>query len=316
MDLQNRIRPDWEDLRLFLEMTRHPTLAEAAIKLNIDPTTLGRRLKRLEQQIGTDLFERGPNGFRPTVTARNLVIHIEEMETASLKAWEVMGGSEDAMNGIVRISTAEGFGSYIIAPALAEFSRHHPKLKIDLVAASGFLSVSKREADMAILLARPTTGRLFVRKLSNYALMLFGARSYLETHAPIKSVEDVKDHPLIGYVDDLIYSPKLRYLDELPFEASPAIRSSSIVGQLQATKAGAGLCVLPCFMADRESDLQRVLPEEISFERSMWLAVHEEIREFARIEAAIRFLTETVAKAQDQLSGRKTSASQLTLPQV
>jgi len=315
MDLQNRTQPDWEDLRLFLEMMRHPTLAEAAVRLNIDPTTLGRRLKRLEQQIGTDLFERGPNGFRPTVTARNLAVHVEEMEIASLKAWESIG-SEDATSGIVRISTAEGFGSYIIAPALAEFSKHHPKLKIDLVAGSGFLSVSKREADMSILLARPTTGRLFVRKLSDYRLMLYGARDYLASHALIEKVDDVKDHPLIGYVEDLIYSPKLRYLDEFPFEAKPAIRSSSIVGQLQATKAGAGLCVLPCFMADTENDLIRILPDEISFERSMWLAVHEEIREFARIEAAIRFLTETVAKAQSQLSGEKAREAQLTLPQV
>lgn len=314
MDLQNRTQLDWEDLRLFLEMTRHPTLAEAALRLNIDPTTLARRLKRLEQLVGTDLFERGPNGFRPTVTARNLAVHVEEMETASLKALESVGSSEEAASGIVRISTAEGFGSYIIAPALAEFSRHHPKLKIDLVAASGFLSVSKREADMAILLARPTTGRLFVRKLANYKLMLYASSNYLASHPLISKLDDIKDHVLIGYVDDLIYSPKLRYLDELPFEASPAIRSSSIVGQMQAAKAGAGLCVLPCFMADMESDLIRVLPDDISFERSMWLAVHEEIREFARIEAVIRFLSETVARAQNQLSGEKPLAAQLTFP--
>lgn len=304
MKLQNYRSPNWEDLRLFLETTRHSTLAEAAGRLQIDPTTLGRRLRRFEEDMGADLFERGPQGLRLTPTGQQLASHIERMENSSLQALEAIKGSGAATRGTVRISTAEGFGTYIVAPALAKLARQRPELEIDLVASSGFLSVTKREADIAILLARPTTGRLFAQKLSNYTLMLYASPDYLKSSSRIRSVQDVPGHRLIGYVDDLIYSPKLRYLDELPIAATPSIRSSSIIGQYQAAKAGAGLCILPCFIADRDRGLVRVLPDQVKVERTFWLAVHEEICGFARVKAVLDFLHATVRQAQHTLTGR------------
>lgn len=307
MKLQNhtnlKMDLDWADLRLFLEIARHARLAEAARRLRIDPTTLGRRLRRFEKELGADLFERTAQGYRLTPKGQALAAYAEQMEHASLKALEMIGGAGNAASGTVRISAAEGFGTNVIAPALGAFSRLHPEIEIDLVATSGFLSVSKREADIAILLTRPTTGRLFVRRLSHYALMLYASRHYLKSSAPIRAIDDLRDHRLIGYVDDLVYSPKLRYLDELPVELTPAIRSSSIIAQLQATKAGAGLCILPCFMADTHRDLVRVLPGDISIQRTFWLAVHEDIREAARIRAACDMLGAAVEEAQGRLLG-------------
>lgn len=304
MKLQKRTPFDWEDLRLFLETTRHSTLAEAAARLRIDPTTLGRRLKRFEQEIGTNLFERAQQGLRLTPTGQRLASYVEQMEDSSLQALEAIKGVGGHLRGTVRISTAEGFGAYIVAPALAEFVRLHPGIDIDLVASSGFLSVSKREADIAILLARPTTGRLFAQKLGNYALMLYASRRYLRAAPEIRTVQDLQKHRLVGYVDDLIYSPKLRYLDELPVALSPSIKSSSIIGQYQAVKAGAGLCVLPCFLADQDKSLVRVLPGEIRIERAFWLAVHEDIRSFARVKAVLDFLVATAQAKHELLMGR------------
>lgn len=305
MKLQNRMPLDWENLRLFLETTRHSTLADAALRLKIDPTTLGRRLRRFEREIGTALFERVPQGLRLTPMGQVLAAHAEQMEDASLQALEAIKGTGGAARGTVRISATEGFGTFIIAPALVELSRQHPDLEIDLVASTGFLSVSKREADMAILLARPTAGRLVAQKLSNYALMLYASKSYLREVPPIRTPSDLAGHRLVSYVDDLIYSPKLRYLNELPGTLSPTLRSSSIVGQYQATKAGAGLCVLPCFIADQEKSLVRVLPEYIRLERTFWLAVHEEMRNFARVKAVSEFLLATTDAQHALLMGEQ-----------
>lgn len=307
MKLQNHKPFDWEDLRLFLETTRHSTLADAAARLRIDPTTLGRRLRRFEQDIGTNLFERTQQGHRLTPTGLRLASYVERMEDSSLQALEAVKGGGGGARGTVRISTAEGFGAFVVAPALAELQRRHPDLDIDLVASSGFLSVSKREADIAILLARPTTGRLYARKLSTYALMLYASKSYLRTAPPIRAAQDLARHRLVGYVDDLIYSPKLRYLDELPVAVSPSIKSSSIIGQYHATKAGAGLCILPCFIADRDRRLVRVLPDEVRIERSFWLAVHEDLRSFARVKAVLDFLVATAQAQQPLLLGRPSS---------
>ncbi|HUD52846.1 LysR family transcriptional regulator [Parvibaculum sp.] len=307
MKLQNRMPLDWENLRLFLETTRHSTLADAATRLKIDPTTLGRRLRRFERELGTALFERVPQGLRLTPMGQILAAHAEQMEDASVQALEAIKGTGGTARGTVRISATEGFGTFIIAPALVELSRQHPDLEIDLIASSGFLSVSKREADMAILLARPTAGRLVARKLSNYMLMLYASKTYLRSMPPIHAPADLANHRLVSYVDDLIYSPKLRYLNELPGTPSPTLRSSSIVGQYQATKAGAGLCVLPCFIGDMEKSLVRVLPDQIRIERTFWLAVHEEMRNFARVKAVSEFLLATTAAQQDVLMGEQFS---------
>lgn len=303
MKLQNRTHLDWEDLRLFLETTRHSTLADAASRLHVDPTTLGRRLRQFEQDLGADLFERGPKGLRLTPTGQLLASRAEQMEDASLQALEAIKGVGTTIRGAVRVSTTEGFGTFIVAPALVELARQHPDLEIDLIASSGFLSVSKREADIAILLTRPTRGRLFAQKLSKYTLMLYASRTYLKPRPPIRSLQDISRHRLIGYVDDLIYSPKLRYLDELPAADSPSIRSSSIIGQYQVTKAGAGLCILPCFIADQDETLVRVLPDQVRIERSFWLAVHEDLRNFARVKAVLDFLQATVVARQKLLTG-------------
>lgn len=307
MKLQNHKPFDWEDLRLFLETTRHSTLADAAARLHIDPTTLGRRLRRFEQDIGTNLFERTQQGHTLTPTGQRLASYVERMEDSSLQALEAVKGGGGGARGTVRISTAEGFGAFVVAPALADLARRHPDLDIDLVASSGFLNVSKREADIAILLARPTTGRLYARKLSNYALMLYASKRYLRARPPIRTAQDLAHHRLVGYVDDLIYSPKLRYLDELPVAVSPSIKSSSIIGQYHATKAGAGLCVLPCFIADCDRSLVRVLPDEVRIERSFWLAVHEDLRSFARVKAVLDFLIATAQAQQPLLLGRESS---------
>ncbi|HMM13907.1 MAG TPA: LysR family transcriptional regulator [Parvibaculum sp.] len=304
MKLQKRMPFDWEDLRLFLETTRHPTLADAALRLRIDPTTLGRRLKRFEQEIGTNLFERAQQGLRLTPTGQRLASYVERMEDSSLQALEAIKGISGTVRGTVRISTTEGFGTFVVAPALVDLAREHPDIDIDLVASSGFLSVSKREADIAILLARPQTGRLFTQKLADYALMLYASKRYLRGAPPIRTAQDLARHRLVGYVDDLIYSPKLRYLDELPVAVSPSIKSSSIVGQYHATKAGAGLCILPCFIADQDKSLVRVLPDEFRIERSFWLAVHEDIRGFARIRAVLDALIGAAHARQALLMGR------------
>lgn len=294
---------NWESLRHFLEATRHTTLAEAARRLHIDATTLGRRLRRFEQEIGTEIFERTPQGIRLTDAGRTLAAYVEQMEDSSAKAMEAIQGIADGVRGTVRISAAEGFGSFILAPALTEFSRSNPQLQIDLIATSGFLSVSKREADIAVLLSRPEAGRLFTQKLNNYTLMLYASRDYIATHPPISSISDISGHCLIGYVDDLIYSSKLRYIDEIPNLSPPTIRISNIIGQYHATKAGAGLCILPCFIADQDDNLVRILPDQIKIERKFWLAVHEDIRNFSRIKATLDFLKATGIKHSHLLLG-------------
>lgn len=294
---------NWDDLKVFLEMSRHGRLADSAERLNMDQTTISRRLQRLEQAIGAQLFTRTRAGHELTTQGRQLMTFAEQCEASVIAAQENLLDVDKAMSGSVRLNTTEGFGSHFIARGLPKFSMEHPNIEIDLIASAGFMSLSKREIDLAIQLARPERGRLVAQKLTDYRLKLYASQAYLKDREPISSLADLKNHRLIGYVDDLIYAPELRYLDVMLRSATPKMRSSSIVAQHNMTVEGGGLCVLPCFIAHNDQRLQPVLESEIEVTRTFWLMVHEDMRHLARIKVVRDFLFDYVAQHQDLLFG-------------
>lgn len=287
---------NWDDLRVFLTVARQSSLDAASSSLHLDPTTLGRRIRRLETNIGATLFERSRKGHSLTNTGEWLLNEAEEMEQVVLRVEEAISGEIQRISGTVRLSVTEAFGNMVIAPAVIDLVNKFPALKLELVANSGFLSVSKREADMAVMLSRPTRGRLKVSKLTDYNLKLYATQDYLDQHEPVQQVTDLHNHTLIGYVDDLIYSPRLRYYDEVASGLTPELTSSSLLAQKQLACAGCGIAMLPKFVGDQESSLTRVLDSDVTVTRTFWLAVHEDIVDHARIRTVIDFLTELVGR--------------------
>lgn len=299
---KNKVKTDsiqdsvnWDDLRIFLTVARRNNLDAAAAYLRLDPTTLGRRIRRLESAIGARLFERSRKGHVPTPTGEWLLNQVEVIEQVVSRVGETISGEVQGITGTVRLSVTEAFGNVVIAPALVNLLAEFPALKLELVATSGFLSVNKREADMAVMLSRPTRGRLKVSKLTDYTLKLYANPEYLKNHPTVNNIADLHQQTLIGYVDDLIYSPRLRYYDEVDAGLVPGLTSSSLLAQKQLACTGCGIAMLPRFVAEQEPDLQLVLADEVTVTRSFWLAVHEDIAEHARIRAVINFLTELVA---------------------
>jgi DNA-binding transcriptional LysR family regulator len=172
-------------------------------------------------------------------------------------------------------------------------------LEVQLIAMPRIFSLSKREADIAIGLARPQEGRLSARKLTDYHLRLYASRSYLEEAPEIRHVDDLARHKFVGYIDDLLYAPELDYISAVG-AIDPQIKSTNLIAQLKATVAGAGLCILPCFIARAEPQLVPVLPDEVSLTRSFWLIIHEDLRRLARISATADFIVEAVQKARGE----------------
>ena len=143
------------------------------------------------------------------------------------------------------------------------------------MANSGFLSLSKREADMAVMLSRPRAGPVIARKLSDYSLQLFASPDYLaERGAPARPADLATGHRLVSYIPDMIYAPELRYLDEIHPGLTPHLRSSSINAQHQLIAAGAGIGVLPSFIARADPGLRPILPERRIL-RAFWLVTHK-----------------------------------------
>ena len=285
---------DWDNLRYFLELARSGTLVSAARRLAVDHTTVARRIQALEKEVGTALFSREAGGHRLTEAGRRLQPQVEAMESAFLAVESAAPPSHAGLSGLVRIGATEGFGTVVLAPRLAQFAKTHPKLVIDLLAMPRLVHLSRREADIVISLERPARGPVVVTKLCDYSLHLYASRDYLQTHAPIAAREDLRGHTFISYVDDLLFSKELQYLDELYRPDSFALRSTSILAQHRAVAGGAGIAVLPAFLAESDAQLARVLPGQANFTRSFWMSIPAEIKHLARMQAVWSFLRETV----------------------
>ncbi len=293
----------WDDLHFFLAVARSGQYARAARTLDVDPTTVGRRLRRLERSLGIVLFETTRDGQSLTGAGTELLERVEAM--AEIAGAIAPGGSPgDAVSGIVRLSVAEGFGTWFVARHLAGFAARHPSIGIDLVASSGFLSPSRGETDVAILLARPRAGPLVTRKLTDYRLRLYAATDYLVRHDPIENAAQLRSHLLIGYIPDFIYAPELRYLNEIAPGLEPHLRSSSINAQYCLTASGAGIAVLPCFMGDADPTLRPILPE-VSITRSFWLVTHQHARSLTRIRLFVDWLVATTEQHRGGLMGSR-----------
>ncbi|MCA8899733.1 MAG: LysR family transcriptional regulator [Hyphomonas sp.] len=291
----------WDDLKVFLTVSRAGRLETAAAALKQDATTTSRHIRRLEQDLGQTLFERTRRGHVLTDLGEALVRQIEEMESISIGIQEIAGRNQ-TVSGRIRLGVPEGLGSQFIAPRLSHFTDQWPAVEIDLIALSGYVSVPKREADMSILLTRPKAGRLKVRKLTDYSLRLYASKDYLKGRPAIASTRDLEQHTLIGYVDDLVYSPQLRYFEDILPGLVPRICSPSILAQTELARSGAGLCILPKFIASRHPELKLVLPDEVQVTRSFWLVVHQDVQDFARIRHLSDFLTAITADARNILN--------------
>lgn len=285
---------DWDNLRFFLELGRCGTLMNAARRLGVDHTTVARRIQALEKEVGTLLFAREAGGHRLTEAGRRLQPQVEAMERAFLAVESTApAASDEGLAGAVRIGSTEGFGTIVLAPRLACFAQAHPRLVIDLLAMPRLVHLSRREADIVISLERPARGPVVVTKLTDYTLRLYASDAYLAAYPPITSREDLQGHTFISYVDDLLFSKELQYLNELYRPDAFALRSTSILAQHQATAAGAGIAVLPAFIAGRDPTLRCLLPGQASFTRSFWMSMPAETKHLARMQAVWAFLKET-----------------------
>lgn len=298
-------RFDWDDLRFFLAVARSGRLTAAARRLAADHATVSRRISSLEASLKAKLFERRPQGYALTAHGERLLAKAESMETEALAIQSDIGGADLALAGTVRIGAPDGFGTTFLAPRLASLATDYPGLELQLIAMPRLLSLSKREADVAITLAPPKEGKVVARKLADYRLGLYASPDYLAAMPQVTKPEDLFAHRIVGYIDDLIFTPELDYLDEVAKGLRAQVQSSSVIAQMNAVTAGAGIGVIHHFMARDESRLVPVLPETVSITRSFWLLVHADLKDVARVRATIDFIVREAKAARALLMGER-----------
>ena len=302
---------DWNNLRTFLELARHGKLTVTGKKLNIEPTTVGRHITKLEKELEVHLFDRSPKGYSLNENGYKLLPYTENMETKVNSIYQSISGTDAILTGTVRMAVPEGLGIGIISKHIKAFKQQHRLIELELVADTRSRSLSKREADIAITLARPTTGRLVAWKLGEYRLALYASREYLNTNGVIKSLKDLNKHTFVSYIDDLIEFPQLKYMQDILHEVNVVFRSSSLQVQYQAVSDGIGLALLHGFIAAENKNLEVILPKKIFATREYWMVVHEDLHQLSRVKAVSSFFTEVIKKEQGRLMNISISNMQL-----
>ncbi|MGE6740481.1 LysR family transcriptional regulator [Allorhizobium pseudoryzae] len=279
----------WDDLQFFLAVARSGQLSTAARQLRTSHATVSRRIDRLEFSLKVKLFERNPRGYVLTPIGHRFVETAEKVEQEAERLQEEISGSATLQRGVVRLSAPEGFSNFFLAPRLQDLTTRYPNISLELITIQQIMSLSRKEADLAVVLDPPKAGPYHFEQLTDYHLRIFASVDYLAKHGTPQCPEDLLGHAFIGYIQDMIFAPGLDYLGDVHPRIKPGFQSSSIFSQLTATRNGLGLCVLPMFITNQYPELRPVLPQVV-LHRQYWLVCHHDLLQVARVRSVMDFL--------------------------
>ncbi|RDV00943.1 LysR family transcriptional regulator [Trinickia dinghuensis] len=285
-------RLSWDDLRVFLAVARTGNLSRAGRSLGMDHATVGRRVSALEFALETPVFERDRTGCRLNAQGRAMLEHVEAVEANLLTLADTLESGTPGPAGHVRIATMEGIASLYLSEQFAGFKQEEPRISIELVTSSNEVRISQREADIFLSFFEPRGTNLEVSRIGRFALNLYASSDYLSRHGTPCSVKALGNQVFVGYIDDLIQLEAVRWLDDAI--ANPAIDfySSSMLSQMFAAAAGAGIVMLPAFAHAERFGLVPILKDRIEVHRDVWMSTHRYVRRVPRIRRVLAFLGE------------------------
>jgi DNA-binding transcriptional LysR family regulator len=291
---------EWGDLRVFLAVHRAGSHAGAARALGVAATTVGRRLAALEGAAGARLFARTPDGLLPTAAARALLPRAERVEAEVQDAARELTGADARPTGTVRITCGDGFGAYVLGPALPRFLAEHPGLAVEVVPSVRVLDLTRGEADVALRLFRPREKSLVARRVGTERYALYAAPAYLARRGTPRTARELAGHDLVLYDRDLDRMRSQAWFLRLAAGARVAVRASATTTLHAACAAGAGIAVLTRSVVLQDPRFVNVLPRLEAPASEMWLVSHADLRASARVGVALRFLEELVRRTEGE----------------
>lgn len=273
---------EWSDLRIFLAIAREGTLGAAARKQAQTQPTMGRRLRALEIAVGHKLFQRTRDGFVLTDEGSTLLGHAERMEEEALAIERRLAGHTQQLDGVLRLTSSEWFGAHVLTPVLAEFALLHPQVTIELLTDSRFLSLSRREADLAFRIRPFEEPDVVSRKLLHMHY-----RAYQRKGLAHPVAGDGEGSALLGLDSAFAGSPDDSWLQTMLPKARTLFRSNSRDVQAGMCARGMGIAVLPVPLGDGTSGIERI---DFGVEppgRDTWIGYHRDLRRLARLRAML-----------------------------
>ena len=289
---------DWEDIRTFLAVARAGTLAAAGRVLDVDYTTVGRRVRALEQELGLTLFERVRDRYVLTDAAEGLREAAERMEDGALALERRALGSDRTVSGVLRIATTDALAQILVLPAIRAMHERHPDIRAHLMTGPARLNITRREADVAVRYIRPDEADLVSRRLVRVAAAFYASRDYLARRPVPPRGVSLRGHDVVGIEEGL-----RGWSQPLP-ETRDVLRTNSMTTLVLAVTLGIGIGALHCWMADPNPDLVRLWPDEALEHDDVYLVLHHDVQRTGRVRAFVEALEERAAEIAPRLEAR------------
>ena len=277
---------NWDNARFFLAIARAGTLRGAARQMRADQATVGRRLAALEEELKARLFLRTPSFYVLTPAGEALVEPAEAIERSVAQMERRVMRLDERLIGSVRVATTDSLGKQFVIPAIARMRAEHPGIEVACLISQDVANLTRREADIAIRTVRPNAPDLIVRRLATLKTGVYASRAYLAARGAPVLGDGFAGHDLVAYQQPVTPTTPFALCGEPTGLGSVVLRTSSTVTLVEATAAGIGVAELPCYRADAEQELVRVMPER-STDFDVWLVAHTDLYKTARIQALV-----------------------------
>ncbi|MFF2272107.1 LysR family transcriptional regulator [Agromyces sp. NPDC058136] len=295
-----RPAPNPDDLLVFLAVARSGRYTTAGAALGINHTTVGRRIESLEQSLGGRVLVRGSAGWALTALGEQALVAAEGVE----QALRGLDPEAAALAGVVRLSATDGFSGFIAAPAIVALRREHPEVSLEMVAATRRAAMQRVGVDLEVVVGRPHVHRAEASHLADYTLGLYASRGYLERHGTPAGVAELSGRPLVYFIESMLQVDALDDARRAVPRMVDAVSSTNVYVHIDATRAGAGIGLLPAFLADQHDDLVRLMPDEVEVRLPYWMVIHPEALRQPLVLAYITALRARVEEVRPALLGR------------
>lgn len=279
---------DWDDLRFFLAVASQGSISGAAKSLGTSHSTVLRRLASLEKKLGARVFKRLPGGYAITSAGEQLRERLAGVAEQIEGAQRQLAGLDTRPSGTLRVTSTDTLMHRVLMPLIAEFHAAHPQIRLQIVVNNTFVSLTRREADVAIRPTSRPSENLVGRKVGHLQTALYASKTYWKAHArrPFKEHRWVIPDETLGHLAQAKWVAK-----DVPVERV-ALSVDTLVGMASAVRAGVGVGMLLTLLADDDDQLVRIREPLPQLDTDVWLLTHADLKQVPRVRLFTDFMYE------------------------
>jgi DNA-binding transcriptional LysR family regulator len=295
--------PSWDDFRLIKAIADAGGLTGAAAALNVNHSTVFRRLGQIEETVGLPLFERRKTGYVATPAGEEMAALAGRIDDDVSGFARRIAGREIAPSGEVRVTTTDTLFLHLLIPIFHALRTAHPTIRLDVVIANQALNLSKRDADIAIRASDSPPETLVGRRLATLAWAVYGRADDALNRPEALEAASIFERDWVCLGDQLGHVKAARYVRDRVAPEKIVMRTSAVLGLAEAIEEGIGIGPLPCFIGDQKPGLRRLMPPNAEFGTALWLLTHPDIRQSPRIRASLDLLAAEIGRHRRLIEG-------------